>query len=48
MMTLVLVVMQVECEPVTGELLTLHKLSIIIKMPLSKAPDVKLFQGQYT
>lgn len=46
MMTLVLVVMEVECEPVTGEQLALHKLSIIVTMPLSKAPDVKLFQGQ--
>lgn len=47
-MTLVLIVMQVECEPVTGELLALHKLSIIVKITLSKAPDVKLFQGHCT
>lgn len=39
--------MQVECEPgETGELLALHKLSIIVKMTLNKAPDVKLFQGR--
>lgn len=48
MMTLVLVVMQVEWEPVTGGRLALHKLSIIVKMTLSKVPDVKLFQGHCT
>ncbi|TNN62429.1 hypothetical protein EYF80_027337 [Liparis tanakae] len=31
-------------EPVTGEQLALRKLSVIVKMPLSKAPDAKPLQ----
>lgn len=45
---LLLIVMQTQCEPVTGEQLALHKLSIIVRMTLSKAPDVKLFQGHFS